>query len=694
MYDLQVTLTSLDDSRDVLETTGRRSRDSLIPPNRAETRKRRSDRKKGPQGVIVVPGSFPSPEELRPEDSRSDIIPVGKRLAPADARSIVSGTTLRQSGSASASGSLGENVYRYKPLGALQFRLVRVLPRTMSRIKCELVPHSLEDPPDYIAISYAWGDTDDQKKIQLEGVDIPVSASLHGALFALRAKKESVLVWIDALSIDQQNREERTQQVQLMTDIYSNATSVAIWLGPEADNSNLAMQALIDIAARPDDTERIKKFIIPKTGKEKLSSVVSLFEREYWSRLWPVQEVFNAEEITVHCGTMTVPWPTFRVASRVFWNHKGLIDYHYPSTTDLGGPQASSSQFSYSQVLVYQGPSSIPDIDVFDGLGEESLLEVLRVCRRKLCSDPRDKLYGILGLLDEDIRNEFPVDYGLSVKEVYVRVFDYLLCTTEQLNVLCEAVHFPLHTGSNLPTWIPDWSHNPETTALGRGYDFSAAGPTKAVARVLDDRKRLEVSAIYIDTIQCHGIAVGTLCTLADYIMAFLHWRALLLSNVEDGESAERQEEFCRTLSLDKLPSEWEHRSWRVACYHVFAALAHERLPKLSLDRDLLRYAEKNIGIGTDDRRRFLQEHFGSRMMGRCFCITEEEHMGMGSGFMAAGDTVVIPLGCRTPVLLRPDGPRGEYRYVGDVYIDGYMHGEGVDEWKSGERELRKYVLH
>lgn len=562
----------------------------------------------------------------------------------------------------------------------------------MSLVKCELVHYSVEDPPSYIAISYAWGDTDDKKTLQLEGADIPVSASLHGALFALRAKKESVLVWVDGLSIDQQNTDERTQQVQLMTHIYSRATSVAIWLGPEADDSNIAMQTLNEVKAL--DFAGRKSLIESKAGKSKISSVVALFEREYWSRLWPVQEVFNAQAITVYCGAMTLPWSVFRNASNAFWLHKSLIDKHFPGSFNHGGPRASSTQFTYSQVLVYHGPSSIPDNSSFGGLGEESLLEVMRLCRRKLSADPRDKLYGILGLLAEDIRNEFPVHYGISVKEVYVKVFDYLLCTTDQLDVLCEAVHFPLHTGSNLPSWVPDWSHNPETSALGRAYKFSAAGSTKAVARVLDDRKRLEISAIHVDTIRSHGISVGTLCTLADYVMAFIHWRAQLLSNTEDGETQARQEEFCKTLSLDQLPSEWENKSWRAACYHVFASMAHERIPRLPLDEELWQYVDANVGIEPNDRRRFLQEHFGSRMMGRCFCITEGGFMGMGSGFMAAGDTVVLPLGCPTPILLRPEGPRGEYRYVGDVYIHGYMNGEAVDDWKSGDLELHKYVLH
>ncbi|KAJ4348103.1 uncharacterized protein N0V89_009475 [Didymosphaeria variabile] len=685
--------TRLENSQNTPEAAYERASGSRTPVRLHN--KAHGDRIPSLQIPLAVPGSFPSPpDSIQPEDSRSETSPTTKRLSSGDARSLASGSTLRQSVSLSVSGVLGEKVYQYKQLSAFQFRLVRILPKTMSLIKCELAAYSLEDPPGYIAISYAWGDTDDKKRVQLEGVDVPVSASLHGALFALRAKKESVLVWVDALSIDQQNVAERTQQVQLMTYIYSRAISVAIWLGPEADDSTMAMETLSEATAQSTDSERIESLMSSEHGKAQLSSVVTLFEREYWSRLWVVQEVFNAQEITVYCGATSLPWSVYRLATNVFWRHKSLIDHYFPGSLSHGGQRASSTQFTYSQVLVYHGPSSIPDVSSFYGLGEESLLEVMRVCRRKLSADPRDKLYGILGLLPEDIRNEFPVDYSLSVKEVYVRVFDYLLCTTERLDVLCETVHFPLHTSSNLPSWVPDWSHNPETTSLGRLCNSSAAGSVKAVARVLDDRRKLEISAIYLDTIRSHGIAVGTLCTLADYVMAFIHWRAQLLSNTKDDESEARQEDFCRTLSLDQLPPGWKDGSWRAACYHVFASLAHERIPRLPLDEELWRYVDVNAGVKAEDRRRFLQEHFGSRMMGRCFCITEDGSIGMGSGFMAAGDTVVVPLGCPTPVLLRPEGPRGEYRYVGDVYIHGYMDGRAVKHWQSGERELRKFVLH
>jgi hypothetical protein len=55
----------------------------------------------------------------------------------------------------------------------------------------------------------------------------------------------------------------------------------------------------------------------------------------------------------------------------------------------------------------------------------------------------------------------------------------------------------------------------------------------------------------------------------------------------------------------------------------------------------------------------------------------------------------VVPLGCSTPVILRPEGGRDEYRLVGDVYLEGgYMHGRAMQKWRSGRLPMRKYVLH
>lgn len=566
-------------------------------------------------------------------------------------------------------------------------------------VKCDIVHASLEDPPPYVAISYAWGDPGETRRIEVAGIPVPVSVSLHGALQALRRRDVSVLVWVDALSIDQQNQEERTQQVQLMRSIYLKADSVAIWLGPEEDGSTRAINFMGQIAKLASNPAEVASILSSADTVKDLITVAALFERPYWRRLWVVQEVCNARKILVYCGTTIATWEVYQISSDLFHKHRTSIA-HLSNYKRGVYPSISPDQYSHSQVLIYQGPASLPDLGSFVNRRESALLDVLCACRRKLSSDPRDKLYGVLGILHPEIRKEFPPDYNLSVKEVYSEIVDYLLTTTRSLDVICESIHFPAHTSSaNLPSFVPDWSHIPQVTSLGRKYRYSASGSEKAESRFLDERlNRLEISAIQIDTVKVKGMAVGTMCNVGDYLMAFLHWRALLLRNIAnepDDVQEIVQEDFTATLSLGQIPATHaKQNQWLAACYSVFGNLIRERLPYLLIDRSLEHYLDLNVGVKPDEWRHFLQKHFGEMMMGRCFFITQRNYLGMGTGFMLPGDKIVVPLGCSTPILLRQEGARGEYRYVGDVYVNGYMYGKAIDQWKSGARELSKYVLH
>lgn len=251
-------------------------------------------------------------------------------------------------------------------------------------------------------------------------------------------------------------------------------------------------------------------------------------------------------------------------------------------------------------------------------------------------------------------------------------------------------------TNADLPS-CGHRSHIPDVTGLNKSLSFAAAGNTKAQYAFTDQRRKLQISAIELDKIQTTGIAVGTFCASQDYLTAFLQWRALLLDilHVDNDANDPVHESFCRTLCLGQVPLQpSQEQSWPGICYYVFSSLIREKLPRLYLGPEMNYYADMTGLIPPQMRRWFLQEHFGNRMTGRSFCITDKGLLGMGSGYMIGGDIVVVPLGCSTPILLRPDGRPGEYRYVGDVYIDGYMHGEAVEELEAGlDRVVSEYIL-
>lgn len=75
----------------------------------------------------------------------------------------------------------------------------------------------------------------------------------------------------------------------------------------------------------------------------------------------------------------------------------------------------------------------------------------------------------------------------------------------------------------------------------------------------------------------------------------------------------------------------------------------------------------------------------------RRFCISRTRRYVLVGGSANVGDMIYVPLGCSTPIVLRKE--RTEYKFVGDAYVDGYMHGLAIDELERGEKHLESIVL-
>lgn len=585
-------------------------------------------------------------------------------------------------------------IYQYYSVRGKDIRLLRLIPGTTSMVECELIPASLKSHPKYMALSYAWGDPDDTAPIQVNGCRFDVTSSLHSALVALRTRHKHVLLWVDAVCINQRNKEEQSHQVSMMTQIYSQAKSVAIWLGPEADNSEHAISLLRDVSNTAHDAKATNRLIASKENRMRFTALVDLFERDYWDRLWVVQEVLNARSVTVYCGNTSLPWRVYVDASDAFKRHKDQLKQCLPSTgNNKVIPLVSQQQFQYSDVLADKGPGSLEELRQEPDAEPISLLSVLCSCRMKLSSEPRDKVFGVLGILPQGAKYNFPPNYSASLREVYTNVVEFLLYTTGSFDVICAAIHFPLHRSvTKLPSWVPDWSHVVNVGPLGGIDVFSAAGGTKAAFGFVDRplRTKLEVSGIYLDIVYDRGIAVGTYYTIEDFIMAFLNWRATIL-NRWPLQVDQIRESFCRTLCLDQV--KWcDARMWVRVCYHSFVSQIQQILPYIQLDDELRWYISLETGIPRDNRKNLIYDNCARKMSGRRYFMTEDGLMGMGTGFLRNGDIVCVPLGCSTPVILREER-NGEYRFIGDAYVDGYMYGRAVDELGDGRRELRKYVL-
>lgn len=602
--------------------------------------------------------------------------------------------------------SRNRSEFHYSELKDREFRLIHVLPGNTETIECNIIHESFDSNPEYTALSYAWGDVDDRVDITVHGHRFSVTASLYAALRVLRNEYKAIVLWADALSIDQENKEEQSLQVQLMTDIYSQAESVVVWLGEEGQNGALALDLLDRIQG--SSPKAVERLIDDESKLPEFDALVALFEREYWRRLWVVQEVLNAKSVVVYCGNQKRPWDVYVAATETFKeNAEPLAARFWGGAINAPRYASLKHRLPYPAVLSSQGPESLENLRPWRYEGPEALLEVLHHCRHKLASDPRDKLFGVLGILPDQVRLSFEPDYHSSLRTVYTGVVKFLLHETRRFDVVCEAIYFPPYTNNaSLPSWVPDWSHDPQVGALCLSYNFSASRDgmvdrqTEVKFKLVDPLwMKLEISAIDLGHISVRTIAVGTLCGLDDSLMAFLHWHSKFLEhyNFDNTSGARRlHKAFCRTLCLGQK-TKWRSSKWVTICYHAFGSLIRERLPSLPLNTHLRWYAdlaEEQVDVKKEDRRRILEDNCSRRMMSRCFFITKEGLMGMGTGFMDPNDVVCVPLGSSTPILLRPEGDSGEYRYVGDVYVEGYMHGKAIEDWHNKDRVKRKYVLH
>jgi hypothetical protein len=130
---------------------------------------------------------------------------------------------------------LSEHPDVYGPICAKEIRLLKFLPASTgdNEICCNLTVYPFNQVPPYVALSYNWGNPKPASQITLCGSSYEVGPNLKAALLRLQGWDSKENYWIDALCIDQSNFDERSDQVLLMGDIYTQCKFVFIWLGEE-----------------------------------------------------------------------------------------------------------------------------------------------------------------------------------------------------------------------------------------------------------------------------------------------------------------------------------------------------------------------------------------------------------------------------------------------------------------------------
>ncbi|KAM0428837.1 hypothetical protein ACHAPT_006637 [Fusarium lateritium] len=393
--------------------------------------------------------------------------------------------------------------YEYAPLagGPNSIRLLELLPGTRQD---DIVRN-------YEALSYVWGDTTELTPIQINGCTLMITTNLRTALLNIRNLDQPRTLWVDAVCIDQTNVLERNHQVSIMGDIYRNSARTIVWMGDNQPPYTADAFAMIDELAaeaisRQHTSLSIDAYNLPLTFVSLESIESPLFDRfrddfsvlhlasaEWWFRAWTVQEILLASRAVAMTGTFTMDWDRFSTGINYgltlgIWNPVLLGTIVDPVVV----PYLSTHALR-EQRRARQRPGHAPTTPA------QVLLELLIQCRFRQASDPRDKVYALLGLKDEDADSladslGIEPDYRLSTTQVYCHTARQLLLQSGELNILgaCTAT-----TNQELPSWVPDWSNmasGPRPLmhdARGRLRQTHASRGTETALSFLDDGRIL-----------------------------------------------------------------------------------------------------------------------------------------------------------------------------------------------------------
>ncbi|KAH8748292.1 heterokaryon incompatibility protein-domain-containing protein, partial [Hyaloscypha sp. PMI_1271] len=298
--------------------------------------------------------------------------------------------------------------YPYKPLNPTEdeIRTLAILPSAdpESEIHYIFIHQSLKRiKAPYAAFSYVWGQSPTVNTVYIEDYRLSVQPNLFSALKSWRDKEDVVMVWADALCINQSDIPERNTQVALMAVIYRNAARVWMWLGEASDDSDLAFE-FFEIILR--GFHQLQNSTTGSQCDEAMSFLVDSKYDRYWRafRLWIVQEVILATEAFTLCGSKGIMWRQLVLILEM------LPTFPVDQVSTAAGQVIKHSQISYT--------TQVARLTDRRRQGEVlAIHEGLIFGRSRNATEPRDYLYGILSIVKP---NNVKPDYSKSIIQVFV----------------------------------------------------------------------------------------------------------------------------------------------------------------------------------------------------------------------------------------------------------------------------------
>ncbi|PQE18142.1 heterokaryon incompatibility protein [Rutstroemia sp. NJR-2017a BBW] len=307
-----------------------------------------------------------------------------------------------------------------------EIRILHLLPSSdvESAIQCDLIREKTGDKAvtSYCALSYVWGNPQPAQPILLNGSTAYVTPNLNAALRQFRDPVNIVRLWVDALCINQNDVVERSAVVKRMGNIYNSAAEVWMWLGEEESDSNLAMELIQRVGSFIGAPPLTLKLATP-VGHSSVILFLSLTAKP--SACCLTDHIGNEFGLFKRCCWLVcLPYVV------VLYEQLGFHSLKFLQFCNLAGVQCRTppNQF-FVKVVRWPSYSAEEPFGRFhegQGLLQPTLplLEGLFLSRSLKATDPKDHIYGILGLVDH---KGLEPDYAKSNSSLYTNVVKHLI---------------------------------------------------------------------------------------------------------------------------------------------------------------------------------------------------------------------------------------------------------------------------
>ncbi|KAH7177129.1 heterokaryon incompatibility protein-domain-containing protein, partial [Dactylonectria macrodidyma] len=588
---------------------------------------------------------------------------------------------------------------------------------------------SSECPP-FITLSYAWGEPIYSRSILIDGHTIPVLDSVYPILEYISESRRlrAEWIWVDSICINQDDDDEKSTQVALMGRIYSASTKTVIWLGTGSRESDLAMAFLEELSAwRHKLYRRYEegkgREVPPKLwDSSKWRHLEGLLQAPWWKRVWTLQECVIPGQLEFACGQRHISDAGFHRGIYAIW----LCD---PPESLLAG-SAWSAAWNRRRLMQWGLQKSM------------GLVSLMAYTADFEFSDPRDRIYSLLGLARESDRQMVGrPTYGTddTVEKVYTKFVLDFIQSYQSLDIICFVQLFRRPTDchepneSLWPSWVPDWRVQllPFVTPLMASQSGGPIGNfrpvhhsamvTSPIYRASGDSRPEVEHVAHLRRLSCSGLLVGVISgsgrsdrahTDVDSRVASAHsphWNhshldiineliSCLVLDSEDRYLSRRapiaiyKEEFldlisvppCEISSASKpcqLARKWYEANKSFALHNTTVGDVCER-PRIGRRPTRLAPHLSDLESGFASR---LLDTVTPQKMNLALMMTVDGHLGMAPATASGGDVICVLLGCSVPVVLRKH-ESDVYEVCGEAYVQGYMNGEVFEMGRKVQR--------